>query len=68
MGRAESVADDRVVRSSDMTLEATIMRRPVAPSFLVSSEADTLLTSGATHFGNFTCKIIKIFKDLSFFI
>lgn len=51
---ASSGADDRGTRSSDMTLEATTMRRPLEPSFLVSSAADTLLTSGETHFGVFT--------------
>lgn len=52
---ANSGADERGTRSSDMTLEATTKRRPFEPSLLVSSAADTLLTSGETHFGIFTC-------------
>lgn len=51
---ANSEADERGSRSSDMTLEATTKRRLFEPSLLVSSAADTLLTSGETHFCIFT--------------
>lgn len=55
INEASSGADDRGTLSSDMTLEATTKRRPFELSLLVSSAADTLLTSGETHFCIFTC-------------
>lgn len=52
---AGSEAEERGARSSAMTLDATTMRRPLEPSLLVSSAAETLLTSGDTQFGGFSC-------------
>lgn len=57
---ADSDVDERGTRSSDITLEATTTRRTPDPSFLVSSAADTLLTSGGTQFG--TCSYRKIYN------
>lgn len=54
MSGAKSGADDDRGRSSDITLDATTTRLPAVPSFLASSPAATLLTSGATQVGNFT--------------
>lgn len=60
MSGASRGAEERGTRSSDITLEATTTRRPLEPSVRVSSGADTLLTSGETQVGIFSCKKYNI--------